>query len=392
VNGLLYIVSKLSVSQPVINCAIVQPEDTVAPSEFKSKPQDKDVDVTSIQSIDSSFVKESDPNSSPPRVINSLSYEGRNNDPINSHAEYTCLWELEYLTRHFHPTVTHFATQILSQKLIADQPELHNHTLIHFLDRFAYRNAKKTSESGTHDISVMHPSLTSSDSLKFTNNSVSSNDIMDINFIKKPSSQVAADQLFFHKYFNLVYDSANAKNKRMPMNKNHEGDECEEDFFESLFGGPGKSTDEDLYLDDEIMEFSDDEMAPSIFEEGNLTCGEDALGFDDFSDNEDRDECNFASDAISTSEDCDIDEDDDLSGDSGIEFNLDSGTEPQFRQSKDRKSSLKRFHADFAEEFQPEKVLTANQRRNRDNKERRKKLKALPTFASIDDYSGMLSD
>ncbi|CAG8702270.1 24301_t:CDS:2, partial [Gigaspora rosea] len=76
--------------------------------------------------------------------INSRKYDGRKRDPQYSNADKTCIWELTVFTNHFHPTVALYAKQLLENISIDPPPELHHHTLSHFLDRFVYRNPKKT--------------------------------------------------------------------------------------------------------------------------------------------------------------------------------------------------------------------------------------------------------
>lgn len=82
-------------------------------------------------------------------------YDGRKRDPRFSKAETSCLWELIPFRNHYHPSVAKFANMLFNDEKIAEQSDMHNYTLIHFLDRFVYRNPKKTAT--TRGKSIMQP-------------------------------------------------------------------------------------------------------------------------------------------------------------------------------------------------------------------------------------------
>lgn len=77
-------------------------------------------------------------------------YDPYKRDPLYAKAEVTCFWELNELATHYHPTVSLYA-----QTLLAAQPlpipeggydPLRNHSLMHFLDRFVFKNPRKAGE------------------------------------------------------------------------------------------------------------------------------------------------------------------------------------------------------------------------------------------------------
>lgn len=82
-------------------------------------------------------------------------YDGRKRDPRFSKAETSCLWELIPFRNHYHPSVAKYANMLFNDEKIAEQSDMHNYTLIHFLDRFVYRNPKKTAT--TRGKSIMQP-------------------------------------------------------------------------------------------------------------------------------------------------------------------------------------------------------------------------------------------
>lgn len=85
---------------------------------------------------------------------NKLKYDGKKREPKYSGAEKTSLWELLPLTQHFHPSVSLQANQLLNSLPLTSNPDLTLNTLSHFLDRFVYRNPKKSTQKGN---SAMQP-------------------------------------------------------------------------------------------------------------------------------------------------------------------------------------------------------------------------------------------
>ncbi|KAJ3197293.1 hypothetical protein HK101_004774 [Irineochytrium annulatum] len=89
-------------------------------------------------------------------------YDWKKRDPSYTNAEKSCLWELCQFSHHYHPTVTLYASTLLSGQSISP-PEgataydpLQNHTLARFLDRFVYKNPKRAT-SLYKGASVMQP-------------------------------------------------------------------------------------------------------------------------------------------------------------------------------------------------------------------------------------------
>lgn len=59
---------------------------------------------------------------------------------------------------HFHPSVSLLASQLIDGVPLTGSADLNLNTLIHFLDRFVYRNAKKLKAKGA---SIMQPAAVS---------------------------------------------------------------------------------------------------------------------------------------------------------------------------------------------------------------------------------------
>ena len=98
-------------------------------------------------------------------VPSKIQYDGRKREPEYSHADQTCLWELCQFAKHFHPTIALYSQTLLTGKSIVfpdsvNYSPLQNHTLARFLDRFVYKNPKKTTD-GYRGSSLMQPRATS---------------------------------------------------------------------------------------------------------------------------------------------------------------------------------------------------------------------------------------
>lgn len=64
------------------------------------------------------------------------------------------------LLHHYHPTVSLHARQLLASEPITSSPDLTLHTLSHFLDRFVFKNPKKSKSKGA---SAMQPAVSAAD-------------------------------------------------------------------------------------------------------------------------------------------------------------------------------------------------------------------------------------
>ncbi|KAL8670042.1 MAG: hypothetical protein Q9168_005403 [Polycauliona sp. 1 TL-2023] len=296
-------------------------------------------------------------------------YDPRKRDPEHSNADRSSLWEMVPASIHYHPSVSLFATTLLSHRPLPPKPDMASHTLIHFLDRFVYRNPKATVSA--RGASIMQPMssftndktlLSSASSLKARNDQPVNSDA----FWRLDKNQVGADEVFFHKYFSVIgksRDKAKAKRDKKKQ-KNQEDDEegsggeDEEEIWKALVESrpeiEGDESDEDLEMED--LEDLDEEMQSSVME-----------------DEESQQSADDGGDGVRLDDDGipDFAEDDDdeslLGSDDDVPTNLQPAFEKEVQRTE-RKSS----------------------ERNRERKEKRMKLKHLPTFASVEDYEQML--
>ncbi|KAI2616550.1 CBF-domain-containing protein [Hypoxylon sp. NC1633] len=279
-------------------------------------------------------------------------YDGRKRDPEYSNAHRSCLWELLPFLRHFHPSVDVFASQLLSGQKVAQKPELASHTLIAFLDKFVYRNAKAV--DATKGVSIMQPVaaggqgqilLSRKPSAKAAGSSLNSAE-----FWNKKSDDVAVEDVFFHEYFSRVGKSEQAERRKLKADKEAAGGEdgeeaAEDEIWDALVASrpevEGESESEPDFDDLMSLDEDDEDLKQKMAE----------LDGDEGSEDED---------GVELWDDSDSDEDEDEGGD----------LEPQ--------------PAVGAEEEESEKPED-------ERKKRRKTLKGLPTFASADDYAEMLA-
>lgn len=265
---------------------------------------------------------------------------------------------------------------------MSGKPDMSLHTLIHFLDRFIYRAPKASTNA--RGGSIMQP-LAGSDAADRLVSVDKDRQNVPLNseaFWKKKSDEVAAEDVFFHDYFNrLGKDKDKAqkdKKSKDPVDRAEEGDDLSEEeseIWKALVNSKpeveGKDSDDDLDLDDLDSAYSDEE---GDAEEGD---GEDDVIFNDESDEEmdgmDEDEAPeqpVKPAAKKTQDDEPSDEDDD--------FNMDVSDDEAFVGSDEELPMA------FAEEEETNDEAKAERKKKR-------KLKHLPTFASADDYAALLA-
>lgn len=333
VCGVLFMVAQLENTFPDIKTLINEPEEDLDDGEevYRDVPSDNaPAEVAPVEE--------------PKRA--STAYDGKKRDPQNSNAQNSCLWEVMPYFHHFHPSVAVFAANLLVRQKDLPKPELANHTLMHFLDKFVYRNPKATdAKRGT---SIMQPVLATGSAAKANAASKQQTTVNTAAFWNKKQEDVAAEDVFFHEYFNQVGKPAQAASKaakaKKAANEDEEEDEAEEEIWEALVNSRpeiGGEDDEDVDLD---------------------------MGSDDESD---------LADLLNMSDD--DDEDDSLGS------NVGGADEAGEAVSDDGEDGGAWVDADASEESDAE--LTENQKKRM----RRKEFKSLPTFASADDYAEMLA-
>ncbi|KAL9954462.1 hypothetical protein ACROYT_G042003 [Oculina patagonica] len=135
----------------------------------------------------------------------SQTYKPHQRNPLYSGAENSCLWELNRLSRHYHPSVCLFARTLMKGDDIEYKGDpLQDFTLMRFLDRFVYKNPKKKERD--HGGSLMQPKTSSSRLAEEPVNTKA--------FLVKKEEDIREDELFFHRYFKQKAEKENKRKKK----------------------------------------------------------------------------------------------------------------------------------------------------------------------------------
>jgi ribosome biogenesis protein MAK21 len=256
---------------------------------------------------------------------------------------------------HFHPSVSIFASRLLNSSDIPAKPDLASHTLIHFLDRFVYRNAK-TITGGLRGSSIMQPAAGSESRDVLISSRLTPGGYESLNsdsFWRKKADDVSVDEVFFHSYFRKMGKGKQAPSKKDKLIKlgldirSEDADEYEEEIWQALARSQqeaeGYNTDDgdtDTLEPDDFVNDSPDASDLETGAENSKVAS--TGGFDD-----------------------------------GVLMDWEWKNEYDMKNPSDnglRKQSIK---TSFTQ--------------GKESRSKRRKLKNLPTFASIEDYAEILS-
>lgn len=290
-------------------------------------------------------------------------YDGRKRDPEHSHADNSCAWEVLPCLAHFHPAVTVSADNLARQTRMPGKPDLNLHTLIHFLDRFVYKNPKLAS-SNLRGSSIMQP-MASSDVQSVLISSTATVPGLPVNtdrFRTQKDDQVSAEDAFFHKYFSSLGKDVKAKSKKEDggSEKGSIGDGDEDAVWKAMM---------DSAPDLEGVDDSDQDLLMSDLESNFDEAMED-------SDDEDLDDAEVNGDEIEGRPIFDESENDMVESDN-ISDEAPEDIPSESEELKSRKAS---------------RAAEKSKSKNAEGRERRKKMKGLPVFASAADYAKMLDN
>jgi ribosome biogenesis protein MAK21 len=242
------------------------------------------------------------------------------------------------------------------------KPDLASHTLTNFLDRFVYRNAKATA-GGSRGSSIMQP-LSGGESRGILLSSKTTHHAQaPLNteiFWHKKAEDVAVDEVFFHKYFSQIGKAKQALGKKKAglkttVGSDGEDGENEDEIWQALVDSRPEvegNSDDDTDLEMLDLDKSEAESSASAFE--GCSDSEDALGPQESE--------------IGGS---------DASEDGALFDEGDSGSE---------------IDQLFANELQASQGEELEEKGEETRTQRRKKMKSLPTFASVEDYAEVLDN
>jgi ribosome biogenesis protein MAK21 len=355
--GIIYLISELEGTFPSIRSMLTEPEvaDEDEEEHFYDVPEDEDATTNEV-------------NSSPAAKKSSTAYDAKKRNPEYAHADRSCLWDILPFLQHFHPSVALFAECFYLRKKMPPKPDTAQHSLMHFLDRFIYRNPR-TKQGVTHGSSIMQP-MGGSDAAdllfkpgKDVNGVKARVPVNAEAFWTKKVEDVPVDEVFFHNYFNAAGNTKKrtstkeSKKKRSGDDEEDSEDEGEEEIWQAIANSKpevdGDDEDDDLSMGDLESAYSDSDLGS----EGGIDLG---------GGNDEEDEDEQAAD--------DKDEIDD-------EFpEFESDDEAMFDDEDEVPDGLE------DEDEEDEKDLSRSQKKRKE----RKKLKSLPTFASAEEYAKLL--
>ena len=365
--GVLYLVRELETTFPGLASMITDPEDGGDDDEevFRDVPEEAEPTAQEPERLRESLMHPDRAEKQPRKEGN---YDGRKRDPEHSNAEKSCLWELLPFVRHFHPSVAMFADRLLQSAEMGAKPDLASHSLISFLDRFVYRNAKASS-TGLRGSSIMQPLAGGESRGVLVANRAAAHAHKPVNseaFWRKKAEDVNPDEVFFHQYFSQVGKTKQSTKKKAEkkMGKDDgengdEEDENEDEIWQALVDSrpevEGPSDDEsDLEMLDLDDSGEDDEVDWSDDGEVDVEGSDDEVDLEG-SDEEGGEEPSPFSDEEMEEAESEIEEDEDAL----FEKELQTNKEPE---NTERESS----------------------------RQKKKKMKGLPMFASMEDYASML--
>ena len=288
---------------------------------------------------------------------------------------------------------------------MSGKPDLTIHTLSHFLDRFVYRSPKAA--PSLRGSSIMQPLAAGDTSGLLVTSGRTTKAQEPVNseaFWKKKAEDVAAEDAFFHAYFNrLGKDKLRAakdkKKKKKGKEEDESGDEseAESEIWRALVESKPEV---DGGLDSDGEDFDMEDFEEAMGEDEDMGIGEEEDGFEGM----DVDEMESGSDGgvIFNDESDEEEESADEKGAAAVakkagkeedewedeeSFDFDASDEEAFRDSdEDLPSDLEVAE----EEIEDEGTSVATKKKN-SKREKRRKLKHLPTFASMDDFAALLA-
>ncbi|XP_037798952.1 CCAAT/enhancer-binding protein zeta-like [Penaeus monodon] len=195
------------------------------------------------------------------------SYDPTHRNPMYCGSEFSPVWELHTLKKHFHPTVLLFANRILANESLnyAGDP-LQDFTQMRFLNKFVFRNPKKLENQKDTAGGYVFGSR-----MQYIPQGARGLSVTDEEYLELDPNSVPEEEHFIYKYMKEF------KVKKYKAKGEEEGDdEVNDDEFEeflSKMGRPPKDDEEEISeeldfagcatgnLDDEDNEFnSEDEF------------------------------------------------------------------------------------------------------------------------------------
>lgn len=355
--GVLYLVNELITTFPTIKTMLSVPEDH-ADDSGDEHYDDVDEDKAGKPEAEAQEKKSKH-----------AVYDSRKRDPAHAQADLSCLWELLPLQAHYHPSVHVLASKIVDQTPIKEKPDPTIYTLMNFLDKFSFRNAKTKSQA-IHGSSIMQPMSGTSKAASYLitarDGDRTHDPLNSEQFWRQKVDDVRVDEVFFHTYFEKAGKAKQADKKAKKKDRrkgdSDEDDESGEDEIWQALVKSRPDVEGDGGDDDDLSDFDMDDMM-SDDEAGGMDGGVELnLGSDDDA----EEPAGGADDDEDDFENFDLDDEDGfMDSDADVPVDMDMNDDTDVDDEKKDKDG---------------------------RKAKKRKLKSLPTFASAEDYAKLIGD
>jgi ribosome biogenesis protein MAK21 len=361
IAGMLFLLMELSKTVPQIQDLMIDFASRPDPEENQIEVEDKD-------------------------EKNTNEYDSRKRDPKHANADKSSLWELNQFMHHYHPTVSIYASALLEGKQ-QPKPDLGLFSLAHFLDRFVYKNSKE--KPVTKGSSIMQPlggAHTGSLLVKATN--VLNTDIPanTENWLLKKSEDIKPDEMFFHQYFtskvSKLKSKTQVKDAKQDDDDEEEGNLDDDEIWQALVKSKPEVEDDgsedDGFSDLDEADFDDMSDLSDASDNDQEAEEENDNEIDQASENEEDEDIQMTGFDKDEESIFGINEDDEVS---------DSELEIRMIQDEDDDDDEEEEEEQEEEEEKPSKKRS----KSSSKKSKKPKVKDLPVFASVDDYSQYLN-
>lgn len=177
-------------------------------------------------------------------------YDMRKRDPEYSHAECSCLWELNTLAEHYHPSVAAMARSLLTgNPVVYDGDPIREFPLSVFLDRFIQKKPK-IAKQNLKGSSLMQPEAVAPTRLT----------VGSPEFAALAEAEVPPDEVFFHRFFTAKRQAGSERRRSLKKRSSEDSsEESSEEDSDSAESGPELGSDEEEEAWDAAMSASESE-------------------------------------------------------------------------------------------------------------------------------------
>lgn len=203
-------------------------------------------------------------------------YDFRKREPRYAKAETSKLWELVFLTNHYHPTVSLYATNVLDPRGDLDMPDVSHHTVSNFLAKWSYEKPRE--RENTRGGSIFQRLSGYTDIGLGVRQQAPANlepaSVQD--WANRSSTQVAPDEQFFLEYFKDRPRKEKTAQKPEAAGDDDGSGTDEEEIFDAITKSNGAELDDDGELGFSDMESDpgDDEELAAAMESSDDSGGE----------------------------------------------------------------------------------------------------------------------